>query len=629
MISCFFYFGRLLPTCVVLWLLTGLLGLGVSSAEENDLIDPAQLSAAAPHFSALGINVFAANKSTEMTNSAIGRAPTEIRVADPVLYYANRIKAIELVKNKNWQEAKPLLQTLTTEFKDDGDTWFVLGLTYLELKQWRNAIDALGNALALGTRLFGMPGGGANPNDMMIRLAEAYGQMGDEDQAIYWINQALEARWDDRPKLAGTSFFQQGKNPNFKAFEASEAFQRAAGSYLPNELSRDEGWRYDLHYLASEIKRLHVHPYHSTSAAAFEEKVNDVNRRIPALSDKQVVFTFMQLLGALGNGHNFIIPAFGEKGSFNQLPMQFYWFSDGLFVVNASEPYRQWIGHKVEQVGEMSTLKALGLIEAINPRDNEMQQRWLAPYYFGLPSVLEGLGIVDKADAVSLSLSDSRGARHLVSPEVKPMSFAGFPKLPGLSTADSPLYLRNNNDNYWFEKLPKQLLYVQFNDVANKESQSLKQFSEQIQQHIIKGEVDDMVLDLRHNSGGDGSLNAPMVATTVLFKALRREGKLFVLIGRNTFSAAHNLVMSISELTDAVLVGEPSGSRPNAISEAGWFNLPYSKQTGLISSQFHQYGAPEDHRIWIAPHVPVSLSSEQYFKGEDPVMTAIIGISGK
>jgi tetratricopeptide (TPR) repeat protein len=620
--------------------------LGVSSARENDLIGPAQLSAAAPgelsevlgvaapHFGVFGINVVAANKSTEMTNSAIGRAPTEIKVANPVLYYANRVKAIELARNQNWQEAKPLLQTLTTEFKDDGDTWFALGVTYLGLEQWQEAIEALENALALGTRLFGMPGDGVNPNDMMIRLAEAYGQMNDEEQAIYWINQALNARWDDRPKLAGTSFFQSGKNPNFKAFEASEAFQRAAGSYLPDELSRDEGWRYDLHYLAGEIERLHVHPYHATSAEAFEQKVQDINDRIPELSDKQVVFAFMQLLGTLGNGHNFIVPAFGDKGSFDQLPMQFYWFSDGLFVVNASEPnasepYRRWIGHKVEQVGDMPTLQALELIKAINPRDNEMQQRWLAPYYIGLPSVLEGLGVIDKADAVSLTLSDSHGARHLVSPEIKPMSFAGFPKLPALITGDSPLYLRNNNDNYWFKALQNQLLYVQFNDVADKESQSLKQFSEQIQQLIIEGEVSDMVLDLRHNSGGDGSLNAPMVATAVLFKALRPKGKLFVLIGRNTFSAAHNLVMSITELTDTVLVGEPSGSRPNAISEAGWFNLPYSKQTGLISSQFHQYGAPEDHRIWIAPQVPVSLSSEQYFKGEDPVMTAIIGISGK
>lgn len=573
-----------------------------------------------------GFNVFASNKSTEMTNSAIGRAPTSIQVADPASYYADRIQAIELVRSENWQEAKPLLQKLTAEFKDDGDTWFVLGLTYLELKQWQKAIDALENALALGTRLFGMPGGGANPNDMMIRLAEVYGQMGNEKQAIHWINKALKARWDDRPTLAGTSLFQQGKNPNFKAFEASEAFHRAAGSYLPNGLSRDEGWRHDLHYLASEIKRLHVDTYHAISAVAFEQKVNDINRRIPELSDKQVVFAFMQLLGTLGNGHNFIIPAFGEKGSFHQLPMQFYWFSDGLFVVNANESYKQWIGHKVEQIGDMLVLTALALIKAINPRDNEMQQRWLAPYYLGLPSVLEGLGIVDKANAVSLTLTDSKGVRHSITPEIKPMSFRGFPKLPGLNAADSPRYLRNNNDNYWLEKLPKQLLYVQFNDVKDKESQSLRQFSEQIQQLIIKGEVANMVLDLRHNSGGDGTLNAPMVATAVLFSALKPKGRLFILIGRNTFSAAHNLLMSITGLTNAILVGEPSGSRPNAISEAGWFNLPYSKQIGLISSQFHQYGAPEDHRIWIAPQVPVGLSSKQYFKGVDPVMAAVIGI---
>ena len=623
--SCFFYFALLLPRCVVLWLLTGLVGLGVSNAEESDLSDPAHPSVAAPKESSevmiLATPRFGTNRSTDMTNSAIGRDPADINVTDPVSYYANRVRAIQLVTDENWQEAKPLLQELTAEFKDDGDTWFILGLTHMGLEQWQEATEALENSLALGTRLFGMPGGGANPNDMMIRLAEAYAQMGNENQAIHWINQALTARWDDRPRLAG--------NPNFKSFQASEAFERAAGSYLPKGLSRDEGWRYDLHYLADEIKRLHVHPYHATSAEAFEQKVSDIDRRIPELSDKQVVFAFMQLLGTLGNGHNFIVPAFGDKGSFYQLPMQFYWFSDGLFVVNASESYRQWVGHKVEKVGDMSALHALELIKTVNPRDNEMQQRWLAPYYIGLPSVLEGLGIVDKADVVSLTLSDSRGARHLVSPEIEPMSFAGFPKLPGLSTGDSPRYLRNNNDNYWFEKLPEKLLYVQFNDVADKESQSLKQFSEQIQQLIIEGEVADMVLDLRHNSGGDGSLNAPMVATTVLFEALKPKGKLFVLIGRNTFSAAHNLVMSITELTDAILVGEPSGSRPNAISEAGWFNLPYSKQIGVISSQFHQYGAPEDHRIWIAPHVPVSLSSEQYFKGEDPVMTAIVGISRK
>jgi len=126
-------------------------------------------------------------------------------------------------------------------------------------------------------------------------------------------------------------------------------------------------------------------------------------------------------------------------------------------------------------------------------------------------------------DNVNLTLSDGQGFRHVVKPELKPMSFAGFPKLPGLAAADSPLYLRNNNDNYWFEQLPSQLLYVQFNDVANKESQSLKQFSEQIQQLIIEGEVADMVLDLRHNSGGDGSDFNGVLTATIFDKPVKKQ----------------------------------------------------------------------------------------------------------
>jgi tetratricopeptide (TPR) repeat protein len=176
--------------------------LDVSSAEENDLNGPAEPSVAAPEESSevliLGTPSSGANKSTDMTNSAIGRDPTDIKVTDPVSYYANRVRAIQLVKDGYWQEARPLLEELTAEFKDDGDTWFILGLTHMGLGHWQEAIEALENALALGTRLFGMPGGGANPNDMMIRLAEAYGQMGDEERAIHGRHQFLSTRQESQ-----------------------------------------------------------------------------------------------------------------------------------------------------------------------------------------------------------------------------------------------------------------------------------------------------------------------------------------------------------------------------------------------------------------------------------------------
>jgi len=34
----------------------------------------------------------------------------------------------------------------------------------------------------------------------------------------------------------------------------------------------------------------------------------------------------------------------------------------------------------------------------------------------------------------------------------------------------------------------------------------------------------------------------------------------------------------------------------------------------------------EDHRKWIAPHIPVSLSSTDYFTGKDKAMSSIMEV---
>jgi hypothetical protein len=194
----------------------------------------------------------------------------------------------------------------------------------------------------------------------------------------------------------------------------------------------------------------------------------------------------------------------------------------------------------------------------------------------------------------------------------------------------SPQYLQNVNKPYWYEvDKSNEVLYVQFNAVAQMKTQSLAQFSAELIETIKDGEVNHLVLDLRHNSGGNGSILPPLLKALIYFEAAKPEGKLFVVMGRNTFSAAQNLLTNIDSFTNAILVGEPSGSRPNHIGEAGRFRLPFSGVFGLVSSQFHQTSRAEDHRIWIAPHMPVLPDSASYFNGVDPAMKAIYSVLDK
>jgi hypothetical protein len=337
----------------------------------------------------------------------------------------------------------------------------------------------------------------------------------------------------------------------------------------------------------------------------------------------------MKLIGLLGNGHNFIIPAWGKHGNFTQLPFQFYQFTDGLFIVDAHEDYKAYIGFEVTKFGDTPSEEALKMVSEINARDNNMQQLWLGPYYLSLLPVLQGLGIIDDGENAELTLINSVNEKVTLSPALNDMVFSGFPKLHPNTSTKVPLYLTQNSNSYWSKLLSNdKILYVQFNDVRDKSSLSLKDFNTELVNEIKKDNIEHFVLDLRHNSGGDGSITPPMVATAVFFKTYKTDGKLFIFVGRNTFSAGHDLLMKIDRLSDVIIVGEPSGTRPNALGEAGWFNLPYSNQAGILSSQFRQEGGAEDHRIWVAPDVPVALSSTQYLSGEDPSLVAVYSILG-
>ena len=73
----------------------------------------------------------------------------------------------------------------------------------------------------------------------------------------------------------------------------------------------------------------------------------DIKKNIASLSDEQIIFKIIKLFGAFGSGHNFILPTSPNKGALKKLPVQFYEFNDGLFIVDAEEGFEQWIGYKV------------------------------------------------------------------------------------------------------------------------------------------------------------------------------------------------------------------------------------------------------------------------------------------
>ena len=145
-------------------------------------------------------------------------------------------------------------------------------------------------------------------------------------------------------------------------------------------------------------------------------------------------------------------------------------------------------------------------------------------------------------------------------------------------------------------------------------------FAKEIENLIGENQVDKFVLDVRDNGGGNEGVIRPL--EFLLSSQLNEYGKLFIIIGRHTFSSALANAIDFKEYSKSILVGEPTGGKPNAYGEVRNFTLPNNYITVYYSTRFWQrmHEDPET----LLPDYQVEISSEDFIDGFDPVLDYVL-----
>ena len=77
----------------------------------------------------------------------------------------------------------------------------------------------------------------------------------------------------------------------------------------------------------------------------------------------------------------------------DSLPLRLWLFDDGVYVVDALDPYRSLIGSRIETIAASPIEDVIAAVDPLIPRDNEWTVRNLTPRYLLIPQVLSGVGI--------------------------------------------------------------------------------------------------------------------------------------------------------------------------------------------------------------------------------------------
>lgn len=528
-------------------------------------------------------------------------------------HYRLRARADSLYAAGARVDAAVLYERVVAGDPRDGQAKFRVARGLFEAGEIERAIELAEESIAQGW---------SGEAEVAFEIARAMGREGRRDEAIEWAERAVAAGLEERPRLK--------RDEAFAGMRDDPVFRRIAGFPPAGEADRAARWRHDLDFLLGEARRLHASPERIAWSEAWTRRVEELKTRVDARTDEEIALEIQRLLVALGDGHTVLYPVSTGTVRFASIPVILYLFSDGWYVVDTPDERAGLVGGRVVAIGGKPVD---GILDDLRPwvsHDNDMGLEWIGPTVLRFPLYLRAMGYGERLDAVVLTIEDPSGRRRDVEVPVGPGPLQ--PKLgppAGEVTDATPAWLRRVSENYWHEPRPElDAVYAQLNQVRDDEGRPIEGFASDVRETLQSSAARHLILDLRHNNGGNNFLIWPIVRLVMWHEATDPAKRAWVITGRNTFSAAQNLVNFLDRETGATFVGEPSSSRPNFVGEDTWVELPYSGLRGSISSRYWQDSFPGDERPWVPVEMPVELSSEAYFGDRDPVMEALARLLG-
>jgi len=385
--------------------------------------------------------------------------------------------------------------------------------------------------------------------------------------------------------------------------------------------SNDTAWRADVEYLAGELPARHKNAFFHTSRAAFEQATDDLIAAIPSLADHEVVVRMMQLVASIGDGHTTL-----SGYAFSRFPVRVYWFTDGLYVTRATAENSDLLGSRLVSVDGHAIEEVTSAIASIIPHENDPWLLVMTPSYLVDSEVLQALGIAADPRLASFVFEAAGGTK--ITRTLVALDAAAAPvwsELPDPANTPVPMYRRNPELNYWYEYLPQQrAIYFKYNRCREIPDRPMETIGQEIGALMQTEDVDKLVLDMRDNGGGDSGVLQPVIASIPSVPSLNRPDHLFVIVGRATFSSAMLNAAQLDAQTNATLVGEPTGGKPNSYGEVKTFPLPNSGLTVGYSTKYFQL-VPGDPPS-VMPAVTVRTASGDYFAARDPVLETILRV---
>ena len=402
---------------------------------------------------------------------------------------------------------------------------------------------------------------------------------------------------------------------------------------IAHSQSREDLWEKDINYLKTELPRKHKNLFFKIDKSIYNQKLDSVLNKTDKLSDIEISIALLEVVASVGDGHTSIyIPKLAEYG---KLPLQLYWFSDGIYITNAFQQYEEMLWKKIVSVNGIPIDDVFKKLSNLIAKTNDAVIKSYMPGSFPYVCFLKYFNIME-GDLAVISYENSKGEIQSATVNSFIPSKNSQHKWLNKSFKKKALCESNRKKLFWYNYIDSsQVLYTQYNRCLSKEVlkqygnkkkakelPSFNKYSKDLLKILNSGKVDKLVFDMRYNPGGNSNQGTRLIKKIADIESINQKGKIFVVVGRRTFSSAILNSLDFQNHTEAIFVGEPTGGRPNHYGEVRKFTLPKHGLTVNYSTKYFTHSKKDDNSFY--PDHEIYITFKDYENGIDPIMEWIL-----
>ncbi|SFS51194.1 S41 family peptidase [Lutibacter maritimus] len=381
-------------------------------------------------------------------------------------------------------------------------------------------------------------------------------------------------------------------------------------------------WKEDLKIYKESLEQKHIDLYHSVSKETFLTEWSKIYNNVESLNDFDIILKLMRLTRQINDGHTAVSL---RNMTTHQFPLEVEYIDNQWRVVKVNNKNNNLLKLSLVAIDNVPIKEVSAKVsEVAQFVENQFSQIIRTGNYLTISELLFALNVTKKKNEAVFTFLDANNKK--IKTTLKALDVNSLNKTSDFVylTIGVPEITKPNNPSFpylWFSPIKNtQAIYINFESYPTFEDMQI--FGETLVNYILKNQINQVVIDMRNNGGGDLYVGTVLAYALNLADSIDWKNGVFVLTSNKTFSAATSNTALFKHLLNAKTVGQPTGSNPNGYQDMDQFELPNSKL--IITYSKRKFNLSETVTNGIKPDVLLIDNWSDYKLGIDNILQWVI-----